>query len=58
MNDEQPFLINQSIQFVNLMFWFFAIVGMGIIAWNYRDDLADSVGKVGKAAKKVLGGKT
>jgi len=48
MSDE---LVTQGIAFINLMFWFFAIVGMGIIGWNYKDDIA-SFGKVKKTLKK------
>jgi hypothetical protein len=54
MEDEQPILINQSMRFVNLMFWFFAIVGFSIIVWNYRDDLKNSFKKVSASAKKIV----
>ena len=57
MADEQPFLINQSMRFVNLMFWFFAIVGISIIAWTFRDDLANSFNKVSRSAKKIVSSK-
>jgi len=63
MNEEHAsesrlFLLYESMQFIRIMFWFFIIVGVGIIVWNFKDDLADSFGKIGKAAKKVTGAKS
>jgi len=53
MDEDKPVLLNQSMRFINLMFWFFAIVGMGIIVWNFQDELAKSIGNMGKFVKKM-----
>jgi hypothetical protein len=58
MTDEKPSLISKSMDFINLMFWVFAIVGMVIIVWTYRDNLSDFVGKVAKSSKKIFNGKS